>query len=81
MHSLTIPELLNRIKEQYDGFSFDGVSRLYNPFSFVSLLNQGEFDNYWMESGSSSFVRAFIRKNDAYPEMYRGLKISRQFAR
>jgi hypothetical protein len=75
------PALLARIKEMYDGFSFDGVARLYNPFSFASLLGEGAFANFWMESGSSSVIRGFIRKHRIDPEQYRGMPVQLNFVR
>jgi hypothetical protein len=31
-------EMLTRVKDYYDGFSFDGKTRLYNPFSILSFF-------------------------------------------
>ena len=39
-------ELLMRLKDYYDGFSFDGHTRIYNPFSILQCLNKGELRNY-----------------------------------
>jgi hypothetical protein len=57
-------ELLERVKLYYDGFSFDGLSRLYNPQSIHNFLNDKEFYNYWMESGSNSLIRKMLKNND-----------------
>ncbi|MDR1111267.1 MAG: AAA family ATPase, partial [Deltaproteobacteria bacterium] len=46
--------LLDKIRDYYDGFSFDGETRLYNPFSTMSFFRDMEFNNYWMESGSNT---------------------------
>ena len=43
---LTSGELLKRLKEYYDGFSFDGVTRLYNPFSIMQCLAKAKLNNY-----------------------------------
>jgi hypothetical protein len=75
-----MPGLAERIRHWYNGFSFDGVARLYNPFSLVSLFTQGQFDNYWVRSGSSRLVREFIRDNKVYPEKFQGMKVRRDFA-
>jgi hypothetical protein len=77
---MTYEELLSRVREYYNGFSFDGTTRLYNPFSFVQFLKIGKFYNFWMGSGSSSVVRHIIQENTADPEMYSGIKISLSFA-
>ncbi|MDR1312978.1 MAG: AAA family ATPase, partial [Deltaproteobacteria bacterium] len=44
--------LLNKIKDYYDGFSFDGKTEVYNPFSVISFFAEKVFGNFWMESGS-----------------------------
>jgi hypothetical protein len=78
---MTYGELLYRVRDYYDGFSFDGTTRLYNPFSFVLFLTKQKFDNFWMESGSSSVVRDILQENSADPEMYSGFEIDPSFAR
>ena len=53
---ITRDELLASLRDYYDGFSFDGRTRLYNPFSILQCLKKVEFRNYWYESGSPSFI-------------------------
>ena len=50
-------ELLVRLRDYYDGFSFDGQTRLYNPFSILQFLNKGELRNYWYTSGLPTIVK------------------------
>jgi hypothetical protein len=76
----TYEELLSRVRDYYDGFSFDGTTRLYNPYSFVLFLSKMKFDNFWMGSGSASVVRNIIQEHNADPETYSGIRISRSFA-
>ena len=35
--------LLKRVKDYYDGFCFDGITKLYNPYSILNFLSEGEF--------------------------------------
>ena len=37
--------LLKRMKDYYDGFCFDGTTRLYNPFFILSFLSDRRFSN------------------------------------
>ena len=53
--SLSREELLNKIKRYYDGFSFDGKVRVYNPFSVLNFFDEGRFRNYWY--GRINFCR------------------------
>lgn len=74
-------DLLNRLKDYYDGFSFDGLTRLYNPFSVMSCLSKGRLGNYWYTSGSPSFIVKYMREhNIENPEEYRHVEVSSNFA-
>ena len=69
---ITETELLERLQEYYDGFSFDGKTRLYNPFSIMQCLKKEEFNNYWYESGSPSFIVEYMKTHKIQdPEEYR----------
>jgi hypothetical protein len=76
---IPVAELPEKIKEYYNGFSFDGEALVYNPFSTLSLLQRGFFDNYWMESGSTSFIRNFLREKNLTVDQFRNLPVQRSF--
>jgi len=65
-------ELYESIKEYYNGFSFDGRHFVYNPFSILNFLKKHEFDNYWVESGSPSFIVKYAKRHDLKPDQYLG---------
>ncbi len=65
-------KLLAEIKDYYDGFSFNGVNRLYNPFSTLSFFKMKEFKNFWFESGSPSFLIKYAKEHDLEAENFRG---------
>ncbi len=70
-------ELLKQLKDYYDGFSFDGKTRLYNPFSILQCLSKSEFNNYWYESGSPSFIVGWMKEHEIQdPEEYRHIVIN-----
>lgn len=74
-------ELLVRLKDYYDGFSFDGQTRLYNPFSILQCLNKGELRNYWYTSGSPTFIVKYMKEHQiSDPEEYRHIEVSSDFA-
>ena len=80
LDSYKITEILSLLKNYYDGFSFDGVHRLYNPFSILSFFGTGEFSNYWYESGSPSFIVQWMKDHHIQePEQYRHLKVKNDF--
>ena len=72
---------LQRVKDYYDGFCFDGRTRLYNPFSVMQCLAKTRFSNYWYDSGSPTFIVDYMKKHAIRdPETYRHLKVAWDFA-
>ena len=72
--SMSREELLEKIKEYYDGFSFDGITKVYNPFSVLNFFGDKEFKNYWYISGSPSFLHNYLQRHhlknpDKYEEI------------
>ncbi|MDR2545312.1 MAG: AAA family ATPase [Methanobrevibacter sp.] len=54
--------LLKLIKQWYNGYSWDGKNFLYNPYSILSFFDTNEFDNYWFETGTPSFLIETMKK-------------------
>jgi len=72
--------LLKKIREYYDGFSFDGVTKVYNPFSTLRMFQEGQFRNYWYESGSPSFIPDYLRRHNEFSlEKFRHKMVSELF--
>src|SRR6056297_1486354 len=63
---------LEMIKEHYNGFSFDGSHFVYNPFSILNYLDSFQLENYWVESGSPSFIVKYAKRHDIRPDKYLG---------
>ena len=58
------------IKLHYNGFSFDGINTLYNPFSLLSVFNDKKYLNYWFNSGSSKLlVQIMYEKEIQYTDL------------
>ena len=60
---LTRVELLNYLKIWYNGFSWDGITTLYNPFGFLNFLEQKRFHNFWFATGSPKFLIKEMKKH------------------
>jgi len=56
-------KLLSKIKCWYDGYSWDGKTRLYNPCSILNLFDSNIFDNYWFATGTTTFLLKLIKEN------------------
>ena len=52
----TRQELLAKIKLWYNGYSWDGKTRLYNPFGILLFFANQDFQSYWFQSGTPTFV-------------------------
>ncbi|KAK3582513.1 hypothetical protein CHS0354_024062 [Potamilus streckersoni] len=57
--------LLDKIRLWYNGFSWDGENRVYNPFSILNFFQKNTFANYWFVSGTPTFLLRlmFEKKN------------------
>jgi Predicted AAA-ATPase/PD-(D/E)XK nuclease superfamily len=53
----------DKIKKWYNGYSWGGVTKIYNPFSLLHFFRGKEFKNYWFETGTPTFL---INLNLAY---------------
>jgi hypothetical protein len=74
-------ELVERMRSCYGGFCFDGETMVYNPASALQFFISRVFYNFWFESGSSFLLTQYMRDRRLTVEQFRGLEISRRFAR
>ena len=44
------------IRDWYNGYSWLGAERVYNPFDILLLFRRRKFDAYWFESGTPTFL-------------------------
>jgi Predicted AAA-ATPase/PD-(D/E)XK nuclease superfamily len=58
--------IMAKIKEWYDGFSWNGLDFVYNPYSTMRLMSTLQFNNYWFESGTPTFLVRLINKANRY---------------
>ncbi|WP_218673793.1 ATP-binding protein, partial [Candidatus Entotheonella palauensis] len=64
---LSTDQLLQNIREWYDGFCFvKDCQSVYNPFSTLQLFNKRNFSNYWFESGTPTFLIKLLKEHQ-YP--------------
>jgi hypothetical protein len=61
--------LLKLIKKWYNGYSWDGKNFLYNPHSVISFFNTGEFNNYWFDTGTPTFLLNILKEEDDNSDM------------
>jgi hypothetical protein len=64
--NILLDELLAQIKEWYNGFSWNGKDRVYNPYSILRFLQAKEFKNFWFASGTPKFLIELLKKEKVY---------------
>ncbi len=55
-------EVLALIAHWYNGYSWDGVNKVYVPFSTLVFLEQQMFANHWFSTATPSFLIQLLRK-------------------
>ena len=64
--NLSREKLLNEMKIWYNGFSWDGINKVYNPFGTLNFLDQQVFRNFWFSTGSPRFLVDKMRMEILY---------------
>lgn len=55
-------EVLEQIKFWYNGYSWDGLQRVYVPFSTLVFFSQQSFANHWFATATPSFLIKLLRQ-------------------
>jgi DNA segregation ATPase FtsK/SpoIIIE-like protein len=53
---------LKEIKYWYNGYTWDGKTAIYNPYSTLNLFTDLEFSNYWLQTGTPGFLASLVRQ-------------------
>ena len=76
--NLTHEELIFKLKEYYDGYSFDGVHKVYNPWSILNFLDVQQFNAFWSDTGYSSFLFNLLKKKKIIDlDYFHGIKVKK----
>ena len=68
--------LLAKIKTWYNGYSWNGKDKLYNPFSILNLLAEQRFSNYLFATGTPTFLMKLIKKTRREVTVFENQKVS-----
>ena len=55
--------LREKILKWYNGYSWDSINKVINPFSLLTFFGQQRFGSFWYASGSPKFLIDLIKKN------------------
>ena len=78
---ISTEELLERMRNYYNGFCFDieGKYRLYNPFSTLNFFTHQVFTNFWFESATPSMIAKYLKTQKLTVEQFRNFPVSQDF--
>ncbi len=54
-------DLLHDLRTNYNGYSWDGETTVYNPFGIGQVMAALRFQSYWVQSGAFSILGKLIR--------------------
>jgi hypothetical protein len=60
----TREELLTDIRKWYNGYTWDGKTSVYNPFSTLLLFDKQDFSDYWFNTGTPTFLIEILRHRE-----------------
>ena len=63
--AVSYDECVERIRQWYNGYRFhpDGPA-VYNPFSTLNLFRSREFQDFWFQTGTPTFLVELLKKTD-----------------
>lgn len=65
-NGFTNEQVIKELTHRYDGYRFIANQQegMYNPFSVLSALDAGKFDNYWFATGTPTFLAEMLKVTD-----------------
>ena len=78
-YKISEKQLLEDVKLWYNGYSYDGVTKLYNPFSILNFFDEFQFNNYWFATGTPTFLVETIRDRGIHPQELEEIKVNIDF--
>ncbi|CAI2191752.1 16348_t:CDS:2 [Funneliformis geosporum] len=55
-----IKETMTKLRERYNGYFWDGQTKVYNPYSVCSFFDAYQLENFWIKKGRTSFLAKLI---------------------
>ena len=55
--------LLENMRVWYNGFSWNGTTKVYNPFGTLNFLDERRFRNFWFTTGTPKFLIHQMKKH------------------
>lgn len=56
-------DICHDLKRNYDGYRFSSRGKdMYNPFSILNVMENGDFRNYWIQSGQPTLLQEQLKR-------------------
>jgi hypothetical protein len=75
----TKKQLLERLKDEYNGYSWDGKNFLYNPHSIHKFFDELSLGSYWFETATPNFLVKVIMEKGLYFGNWENIEVKRSF--
>ena len=63
---MSVDELVELMRVQYDGYSWDGKNHVYNPFGTLNFLAAQDFHNFWFATGTPTFLAQLMKQQTKF---------------
>ena len=64
-NDISVTECFSQLARMYDGYHFcENAKGVYNPFSLLNTLDSLKFKEYWVETGTPSFLVEVMKQTD-----------------
>ncbi|MEM8524757.1 MAG: AAA family ATPase [Bacteroidota bacterium] len=55
---------LDKVRTWYNGYSWDGKTFVYNPFSILNFFQKNQFQNFWFATGTPTFLIKLMKERN-----------------
>ncbi|MDR2757405.1 MAG: AAA family ATPase, partial [Planctomycetaceae bacterium] len=62
--NMTKEKVLEQIRYWYNGYTWDGKTAIYNPFSTLMFFYAQHFNDYWFNTGTPTFLIDIIQRRN-----------------
>ncbi len=76
---ITRKKLMERLKGEYNGYSWDGKNFVYNPDSIHKSLNESSFGSYWFATGTPTFLVKKLAEQGIDISQFENLRVKKEF--
>lgn len=72
-------KLVGSMRKWYNGYSYDGETFLYNPFSILNFFHKSRFGNFWFSTGTPTFLVETVRNQGIRAEEVQSIVVPEIF--